>query len=570
MSGPGWGGVSNDSIAGAYGTKGVGSPGNLPGYRSSSASWTDAQGNLWMFGSSGNDSAGNEGCLSDLWSFSPVSNEWTWMGGSDTAAKWTQSGVYGTQGTPDSTSYPECRSNAVTWADASGNLWLFGGNGNDSLGSPGYLNDLWKYNPTTNQWTWMAGNSTLGTSYLAQPGIYGTQGTAAASNTPGGRWGAVGWTDSAGNLWLFGGHGVEAAGREGVLNDLWEFSSSSGRWTWMGGQNQLLPSLGRPGNQIAGWMTPAAGNMPGGRVDALGWVDQAGNLWLFGGYWGLWVDFTTRYANDLWEFNPGTHLWTWWGAVDNAAGNSATYGTFGVPSLLNNPGPRFSAATWADSSGRLWMMGGETGSAAMDDLWMYSINPSSGQAAASPVFTPASSSVPSGQQVTVTDATSGAAIYYEINQDGTPIPYSGPISVTASESISAFAAASGMANSPVSTATFSVALRGSLVTLVAVLLGTASLWAHPEKGTLAPPLDSLELLQAPLGARADWASLKGKVVVLEFWATWCSPILPEMRPRRMGHPAILLAMQGSDPQRQPSGRVDSRRALRWLQRIWKR
>lgn len=68
-----------------------------------------------------------------------------------------------------------------------------------------------------------------------------------------------------------------------------------------------------------------------------------------------------------------------------------------------------------------------------------------------------------------------------------------------------------------------VALRGSLITLVAVLLGTVSLWAHPEKGTPAPPLNSLKLLQAPVGTRADWASLKGKVVVLEFWATWCSP-----------------------------------------------
>src|SRR5277367_6773563 len=88
-----------------------------------------------------------------------------------------------------------------------------------------------------------------------------------------------------------------------------------------------------------------------------------------------------------------------------------------------------------------------------------------------------------------------------------------------------------------------VALRDSLITLlVAVWLGTASLWAHPGKGTPAPPLDTLKLLQARLGARADWASLKGKVVVLEFWATWCSPCVASL-------PHLNQLVESLDPAR---------------------
>jgi len=40
---------------------------------------------------------------------------------------------------------------------------------------------------------------------------------------PGARQDAVSWTDSAGNLWLFGGYGVDSLGNTGNHNDLWKF-----------------------------------------------------------------------------------------------------------------------------------------------------------------------------------------------------------------------------------------------------------------------------------------------------------------------------------------------------------
>jgi N-acetylneuraminic acid mutarotase len=384
-----WTWVSGSSIGGnvlgVYGTQGVASLGNVPGQRSELVSWADKTGNFWIFGGKGLDSTGvSIGRLNDLWKFNPTTREWTWVSGSSTmqqnAPQWPgQPGIYGTKGQPSASNVPGGRHDATGWIDSAGNLWLFGGIGYDSMGTPGDLNDLWEFNPTTSEWTWVSGASTTplnSSGGNGQVGVYGTQGVPAAGNVPGGRFGAVSWIDSAGNLWLFGGYGVDSTGsKPGDLNDLWEFDPAAKTWTWMSGAD-TVNAVGVYGTQGVA----AAANVPGARYSAVSWTDSSSNLWLFGGSFfnpAATPQAAYAYLNDVWKFNAATKTWTWMSGADtpNALG---VYGTQGVPAADNMPGARYLAVSWTDSSGDFWLFGGwyENADGAgtqiyFNDLWRY-------------------------------------------------------------------------------------------------------------------------------------------------------------------------------------------------------
>ncbi len=403
-----WALMTACSGPGIYGTPGIPSVVNCLGNRSRTAQWKDKEGNLWVIGGTGYDAYYVKGYLNELWKYDPSSTEWAWEGGDSLTPGCDpycgQAGVYGTINTPAAGNIPGGREGASSWTDSQGRLWLFGGDGYDSASIYGEMNDLWTYDPVAGQWTWVGGSSTtancfwlnLGYHCPGPLGVYGSLGVPALGNFPGAREGAVTWSDASGNVWMFGGSGIDPAlGAAFYFNDLWRFDASTGLWAWMSGDDNDLNvscivnpnsnlgvDCGPPG--VYGQLgTAAPGNKPGGRRGPSTWIDKSGNLWLFGGF-GFDAAGSVRQLNDFWEFTPSTSQWIWRGgstvAPDcsinwsdpNTCGTTpfvpGVYGTMGVPDVSNIPGLGMELPSWTDQDGNFWLLGG----ANSDAVWEFS------------------------------------------------------------------------------------------------------------------------------------------------------------------------------------------------------
>lgn len=409
--------------AGSYGILGQTAPGSLPGGRENGVTWTDANGYLWLFGGYGEANFVNSvEYLNDLWRFDPTTREWEWVSGTNQligSARQPgcilqsssgrlntcgQAGSYGTLGVPASGNTPGGREFAAGWIDQKGDFWLFGGSGIDGAANLGDLNDLWRFDPSSELWTWMGGSGAVivdGYINLGQPGSYGTMGVAAPGNTPGARVSAMNWSDNNGMLWLFGGNGTDGNGDEGYLNDLWMFNPSTGWWAWMGGSSSIqdphceigVNVCGQPGS-YGTQGSPDARNIPGARSGGSSTRDSNGKIWLFGGY-GFDSQHDIGFMNDLWEFDPVHNMWTWMGGSAQSGcsanppnptgycGPAGVYGQIGVAAAGNIPSGRNQAVLWPDGSGNIWLFGGtgdpmtfweidlSSGKGLMSDFWKF-------------------------------------------------------------------------------------------------------------------------------------------------------------------------------------------------------
>lgn len=348
-----------------YGTQGVPAPGNIPAARQfGGASWIDAQNNLWLFGGDGWAPSNQNGTFAEMWRYNTATNEWTWMHGPQGV---NQNGNYGVQGVSAPTNVPPSRREVcAAWVDNTGKFWMFGGE-NSNAGPTAYLNDVWRYDPATNEWTWMRGSSTPNA-----PGNYGTKGVPSPANDPPARGIHSHWIDRFGNLWFFGGGDDKSLPGGKLYNDLWKYDISTNQWTWMRGANAPNP----PAVPIAACTPSNTVDPPARYENRMCWVDSCFNFWMFGG-----VNFGTgpfTVYNDLWFYNVQNDTWTM--AKPNT---TPSYGTQNVTAAGNYPTYRFGAAPFKDPAGNLWTFGGRdtmfsqgfSFSSHLSDIWRFNIDP---------------------------------------------------------------------------------------------------------------------------------------------------------------------------------------------------
>ena len=310
------------TIVANFGTQGVPSSTNTPGAISLGAPhWVDDQGDFWI--------AGGHTPSDDIWHYDIATNIWTWMSGSGG----TTTPSYGTMGVEDPSNSPGMIYGEYNfeWKDDQGNFWMYNG----------LTATMWRYNPNTLNWTWMAGTPNATPSY-------GTIGVPSLTNTPG----EVIELQVNSMIWISwqADNELYMIFRRVNLGDIemWRFDLQTLQWTCEYRYDLNWGSEFGP----LGHCVPDPLNLPVfGQEQRVRWLDDCNNLWLLLPDNPYPLNAT---QTNLWRFDYDTKYFE---LVDQY--NSRVTGTQGVRSTNNSPFNNATAGTYWTSDGKFWLMEGD-------------------------------------------------------------------------------------------------------------------------------------------------------------------------------------------------------------------
>lgn len=349
-----------------------------PGSRDGAASWCDSNATIWMFGGRGFGakrlSSATPPTLDELWSFDIKKRLWKFYPydnktnekppacfGCVACSYKNKAVMFGPSSTfifdmerkrwnalPNDTVSPKPRSQPAHWCDMDkGMMWMFGGTTSDKE-----LDDFWKFSFNELQWTEVKpkNNKSVIPSECSK---------------------ATTWMNPSGVLYMFGGSSSRL-----ISSYFWSYSPGTSQWTKLGGTTDVTKCAGKYGKMgIA-----SKKNYPGCREGASSWVDQQGDLWMFGGS-GFDNFSTTTFAmpgllSDFWMYNASSNQWVWIGGLSRGEGNPF-YGEKGKADPQNLPGPRENAVSFIYEN-QLWLFGGSGHDARefdgfLNDLWMHGV-----------------------------------------------------------------------------------------------------------------------------------------------------------------------------------------------------